>query len=92
MALPQTPNQTRHSDAASTARAFALEPRRAVLRSLHAWAADQSIDPADLAAFKRVLKQLASAEHGPDLDFVMRAARCRVINQARRRPHHSGAS
>ena len=82
---PATRQQNIHRDAPSTARALVLEPRRAVLRALHTWAADQSIDSGDLAAFDRTLMALAAAEQGPNLDLVMRAARRRVISQARRR-------
>jgi len=72
----------------STARALVHEPRQAVLRALRTWANDQAIDSADLAALNRVLAALAQAEQGPDLDQVMRAARRRVIAQARRRQRH----
>lgn len=85
MAPPATPEQKHHSDGRSTARALVLEPRRAVLRALRTWAKDQAIDPGDLAAWDRVLTTLAMGEHGPDLDLVMRAARRRVIVQARQR-------
>ncbi len=84
-APPATPQQNLHSDAPSTARALVQEPRRAVLRALSTWAADQSIDSGDLAAFNRALTILAAAEQGPNFDLVMRAARRRVISQARRR-------
>lgn len=82
---PATPQQNLDSDVPSTARALVQEPRRAVLRALYTWAADQSIDSGDLAAFHRALTALAVAEQGPDFDLVMRAARRRVISQARRR-------
>jgi len=92
MAPPATPERTHHGDERSTARALTLEPRRAILRALHTWAADQAIDSGDLAAFNRALMSLAEAEQGPDLDLVMRAARRRVIDQARRRRRHSDVS
>ena len=72
-----------HSGRTSTARALTLEPRRAVLRALRAWARGQEVNAADLAALDRVLTTLAAAEDVPDLDLVMRAARRRVIVQAR---------
>ena len=72
-----------HSGRTSTARALTLEPRRAVLQALRAWARGQEVNAADLAALDRVLTTLAAAEDGPDLDLVMRAARRRVIVQAR---------
>ena len=82
-APPATPDEMNHSGRTSTARALTLEPRRAVLRALRAWARGQEVNAADLAALDRVLTTLAAAEDGPDLDLVMRAARRRVIVQAR---------
>ena len=83
MAPPATPDEMNHSGRTSTARALTLEPRRAVLRALRAWAREQEVNAADLAALDRVLTALAAAEDGPDLDLVMRAARRRVIVRAR---------
>ena len=85
-APPATPDEMNHSGRTSTARALTLEPRRAVLRALRAmraWARGQEVNAADLAALDRVLTTLAAAEAGPNLDLVMRAARRRVIVQAR---------
>ena len=82
-APPATPDEMNHSGRTSTARALTLEPRRAVLQALRAWARGQEVNAADLAALDRVLTTLAAAEDGPDLDLVMRAARRRVIVQAR---------
>ena len=62
-----------------------MEPRVAVLRALRTWAAEFPIDANDLAAMDRVFATLATADRGPDLDLVMRAARRRVIVQARQR-------
>ena len=78
-------------DRRSIAKALALEPRRAVLRSVRSWATEQAFDAGDLAALDRVLAGLAAAEDGPDLDLVMRTARRRVIVQARHRPGHSAS-
>lgn len=85
MAPLATSEQQHHKAGQSTARALVLEPRRAILGALRAWAQDQAIDSGDLAVLERVLKTLAAAEHGPDFDLVMRAARRRVMVQARRR-------
>jgi len=47
------------------------------------WAAEHPLDANDLAAMDRVIAVLAAASDGPNLDLVMRAARRRVIVQAR---------
>ena len=85
MPTSATPNQMYDGGEPSTARTLALEPRRAVLRSLQAWAERLKLDAADLAAMDRILATLATADNGPDFDLVMRAARRRVIVQARER-------
>ncbi len=90
-ALHATSDLMYDSTQRSAARALMLEPRRAVLQALRAWATEQEFDAGDLAALDRVLAGLAAAEDGPDLDLVMRTARRRVIVQARRRPSHSAS-
>lgn len=85
VASPGTLDQMCDPGQPSTARALTLEPRRAVLQALRRWAAEQDVHESDLAALDRVFAMLASVEDGPDLDLAMRAARRRVIDQARRR-------
>ena len=82
-ALPATSDPTHDRVHSSTARALTLEPRRALLQALRAWAAEHDVDASDLATLDRVFDTLAAAEDGPDLDLVMRAARRRVIEAAR---------
>jgi len=83
MAPPAPRNRHHNRDRPSTARALVLEPRIAVLRALRMWAAEHPLDANDLAAMDRVIAVLAAASDGPNLDLVMRAARRRVIVQAR---------
>lgn len=84
-APPAPPNRHHDGDTQATARALVLEPRFAVLRALRTWASQHPLDPNDLEAMDRVFATLAAAEQGPNLDLVMRAARRRVIVQARQR-------
>ena len=53
--------------------------------SIRTWAAEHPLDANDLAAMDRVFALLAEARDGPNLDLVMRAARHRVVAQARHR-------
>lgn len=85
---PRNRNHDRHTQ--TTARALVLEPRVAVLRALRTWAAEHPISATDLAAMDRVFALLAAADHGPNLDLVMRDARRRVIGRARERRLASG--
>ncbi len=91
MEFPATPDLMYDSAQRSTARALMLEPRRAVLQALRAWATEHEFDAGDLAAIDRVLAGLAAAEDGPDLDLVMRTVRRRVIVQARQRRRNSAS-
>ena len=90
-APPAPSNQLHDTSGHATALALVQEPRRAVLRAVRRWAAGHPCDGDDLAAIDRVFATLATAEHGPDFDLVMRAARCRTIGQARRRRRHLDA-
>ncbi|MDE2901906.1 MAG: hypothetical protein OXP73_02635 [Chloroflexota bacterium] len=93
-APPAPSNQLHETSGHATARALALAPRRAVLREVRTWAAGHPCDVDDLAAMDRVFAALAEAEHGPNFDLAMRAARRRVIVhvQQRRRDLNSRRS
>ena len=83
---PPAPSNRRHDTSGhATARALVLEPRRAVLRAVREWATGLPCDGDDLAALDRVFAILATAERGPSFDLAMRAARRRVVVQARQR-------
>ena len=86
-AVPRSRNQK--SDTHATARELVIHPRLAVLNSIRMWAAEHPLDANDLAAMDRVFALLAEARDGPNLDLVMRAARHRVVAQARRRRRRS---